>query len=259
MRRGSLQALLALGLPALSRATGTIRASPDPCIADSSGTCAVAVSYHASGVAQAALMASVDGGQEIMVACGLDSAGNGSQSIPWMTAGHSVEFRLYAAAPDCGASEASALAQVTVSALPKPWPAPKSAVGLNAFDLAFQYLGRTSGGDGSPVYQKVTKAMAKKSIKDAMNIGVGYFRVAISGFGPELYGTEGDLDLWLDPETKAAYWSLLDEMMGDLNASGIRIIPSFFWNWVQFPSMTGETVTQMISDPNSKSYGLFLS
>ena len=129
------------------------------------------------------------------------------------------------------------------------------SVGLNKFDLFMQYLGRNFGGLTGPAFQKVSRAMAIKAIIDARNIGVTYFRVSATGFAPAEYGEAGDLDLWqTNPQT---YWATFDTMMTDLGAAGIRIVPVFVWNVLQFPAMTSdETITDLIADSTSDSYRL---
>src|SRR5215467_1933000 len=121
-------------------------------------------------------------------------------------------------------------------------------IGLNKFDLALQYIGRASGGNGSPAVIKVTRAMARKAITDAAHAGVSYFRIAASGFTPD------DLELWTaDP---AEYWKSLDQMMADLRAADICVIPVLAWNPVQFPAIAGERLSDMLDDPNSASWQL---
>jgi hypothetical protein len=131
------------------------------------------------------------------------------------------------------------------------------SVGLNKFDLFLQYLGTASGGDGSLAYRKVTQAKAKKAIIDAKNIGVTYFRISVTGYGPDVHNSPGDLDLWRENPTE--YWNLFHEMIKDLNAYKMRFIPVFIWNQRQFPAMTSETVFKMMSDPDSDSYRLLTS
>ena len=70
-----------------------------------------------------------------------------------------------------------------------------ASIGLNKVDLLIQYLGTASGGDGSAEYRRVTRAMGKKAIIDAHNIGLKYLRVAVAGYAPITYGQRGDLDL----------------------------------------------------------------
>lgn len=129
-------------------------------------------------------------------------------------------------------------------------------IGLNKFDLFLQYLGVASQGDGSAAYRQVTRAMARKAIVDAKNINVTYFRVSVTGFFPVVHGQKGNLDLWRsDP---VAYWKVMDQMLADLDANGIKLIPVFVWNKVQFPAMTGETVTDLLVRSNSRSHALLV-
>jgi hypothetical protein len=123
-----------------------------------------------------------------------------------------------------------------------------SGIGLNKFDLALQYIGRASNGDGGPAHTQVTRAMARKAIGDAANLGVSYFRVSAGGYKPH------DLDLWVKNPTQ--YWAALDSMMADLHQAGICIIPTLAWNPVQFPTMASESVTTMLTDPKSASWQL---
>ena len=125
------------------------------------------------------------------------------------------------------------------------------SIGLNKFDLLKQYTGLASGGDGSTRYRKVTQAMGRKAIADARDAGVTYLRVAATGFAPSAYNRPGDLDMWL--KNPSAYWLLIDELMSDLEAFGMRAVFTFIWNPVQFPAMTGETVHDLLSNPQSRS------
>lgn|GEM_PF-1394965 len=130
----------------------------------------------------------------------------------------------------------------------------QSSIGLNKPDLFQQYLGRAGGGFTSPAYQKVSQAMAKKAIIDAKNIGVTYFRISATGYLPAGYDIPGDLDLWVENPTE--YWNLFDQMMNDLMANGIKIVPVFVWNWTQFPAMTHEKIIDMMTNPESESFKL---
>lgn len=133
---------------------------------------------------------------------------------------------------------------------------PVPAIGLNKFDLVQQYLGTASGGDGSAAYRKVTQAMARKAIKDAGYIGAPFVRVSATGYRPvkTKSGKPGDLDLWR--EDPVAYWRLFDQMMSDLQASNVKLVPVFVWNMRQFPAMSGGTLTDLLTDPESASYRL---
>lgn len=129
--------------------------------------------------------------------------------------------------------------------------AAEGKVGVNKFDLLLQYLGTASGGDGSAAYRKVTQAMGRKSIVDARNAGIPYFRISAMGFAPSVNGARSDLELWR--RDRAAYWKIVDQMMADLRDNGLQVIPSFVWNLRQVPAMAGETVTDLIANPSSES------
>ncbi|MGR8933850.1 MAG: Ig-like domain-containing protein [Gammaproteobacteria bacterium] len=126
-----------------------------------------------------------------------------------------------------------------------------AAVGLNKFDLAMQYLGTASGGDGSERFRKVTRAMGRKSIVDAHDADVPFMRIAVTGYAPSAYGKRGDLDLWL--HNPSAYWAQIDALMDDLEAADMRAVCIFMFNPVQFPAMTRETVHDLLTDPQSRS------
>jgi hypothetical protein len=128
---------------------------------------------------------------------------------------------------------------------------PTGSVGLNKFDLTNQYTGRASGGDGSPVYRKVTQAMGRKAIADARDANVAYLRVSAPGFAPSAYHRPGDLDLWV--KTPSAYWQLIDNLMDDLEAASMQAVFTFIWNPAQFPAMAGETVHDLLTNPKSRS------
>lgn len=140
-------------------------------------------------------------------------------------------------------------AQASIQA--EPAAAHRPSIGLNKFDLFLQYLGLASGGDGGPAFQRVTTAMARKAMADARDTGVRYLRVSATGYAPSAYGRPGDLDLWRHSPTE--HWRLFDQMLADLEAYGLRIVPVFVWNWTQFPAMSGETSAQLITNPDSQS------
>lgn len=123
----------------------------------------------------------------------------------------------------------------------------------NKVDLLLQYTGRASGGDGSPAYLRVTRAMAEKAILDGQDAGFAFFRVSVTGYAPIRSGSgqRSDLELWqTDPQE---YWTLVDKMFDDLDRADIQLVPTFVWNVFQFPALANETVGAMIRDPRSKS------
>ena len=131
---------------------------------------------------------------------------------------------------------------------------PQESVGLNKFDLSQQYLGVASGGNGSSSYIAVERAMARKAIVDASYADVKYLRLAIAGFGPSIPGERSDLALWLtSPEL---YWAAMDEMMDDLSRHDIQVVATLMFNPLQFPSMTGDSLGDLLRNPHSRSWEL---
>jgi hypothetical protein len=132
-----------------------------------------------------------------------------------------------------------------------------AGVGANKFDLLRQYLGRASGGDGSATYRKVTQAMARKALDDASDYGIPFIRASATGFAPSTFGEAGDLDLWR--ANPAAYWSRVDQMMDDLDARSLRLIPVLMWNLAQFPAMTNERISDLIKNDRSASWHMLMA
>ncbi len=132
----------------------------------------------------------------------------------------------------------------------------RGVLGANKPDLLMQYTGHASSADGSAAARAVTVAMARKAIADAGDVGFGFFRVMAAGFGPVAPPPAGapdqnDLALWRS--NPARYWQQVDAMFDDLDAAGIRIVPTFVWNPMQFPALANETVADMITNPQSLS------
>jgi uncharacterized protein (TIGR03437 family) len=127
--------------------------------------------------------------------------------------------------------------------------------GIDMMPLAMQYVGTTSNGYFQPWYRKVTQAMARRSIADARSYGVTFARISASLYGPIAHADDSDLGLWRD--RPAEFWSLIDQMMDDLDAAGLAIVPTLNWNYLQFPALTKkETVRDLMTDPSSESYAL---
>ncbi len=129
-------------------------------------------------------------------------------------------------------------------------------MGANKFDLLMQYTGRASGGDGSPAYLRVTRAMGRKAILDGADAGFTFFRVSAPGFlsTAATDKRKNDLALWFtDPQS---YWRLVDAMFDDLDRAGIRLVPTFVWNAAHFPAVANESIGTLIRNPHSKSRAL---
>ncbi len=133
---------------------------------------------------------------------------------------------------------------------------PSGQMGANAFDLVRQFTGRAGGGDGSPPWLRITRAMGVKSILDARDAGFTFVRVPAAGFGPSWPDSpvQNDLALWQADPSK--WWSDVDLMFDELDRAGIRLVPSLLFNLIQFPSLESETVTTFLTDPRSRSRDL---
>ncbi|MBV9824405.1 MAG: hypothetical protein JO001_01795, partial [Alphaproteobacteria bacterium] len=128
-----------------------------------------------------------------------------------------------------------------------------SALGANKFDLALDYTAPNPPPGADPAgYARVRRAMGQKAILDARDTGLSFFRAAITGYSPSGFDAKHhDLSLWLDDP--AAYWADLDAMFADMDAAGLRLVPSFVWNIAQFPAIAGDDIATFVHDPNSKS------
>ena len=89
---------------------------------------------------------------------------------------------------------------------------PFQRIAMNKFDLFYQFVGLASG---SPV--TLTRPQALHAMDDAVAAGVCCFRVAATPFWPV------NAETWLnDPAT---HWAAFDDMLAELNARGLKIIP----------------------------------
>jgi hypothetical protein len=126
-------------------------------------------------------------------------------------------------------------------------------LGANQFDLLQQYLGYASGGNGSPAYQRVTRAMGRKAILDARDAGFTFVRVSMSGYFPVVHnGPRNDvLPLWQSDPRK--FWQGVDALFDDLDRAGLKVVPTLLWNPLQFPALAGDTEADFIGQPASAS------
>ena len=105
----ALLALAALAAARTPAAAATLTATPNPVFAPS-GIGTTTIIWDATDAGFGQIFVSVDSGPEVLVAAGA----TGSQSLPWIQAGHTYDFRLYAGA---GHSSVIGLARVTTGAL----------------------------------------------------------------------------------------------------------------------------------------------
>lgn len=149
---------------------------------------------------------------------------------------------------------AAALAAGTGNAQPAGAGGLVAGMGVNKVDLFAQYMGTASQGDGSPEFKRVTRAMARKSLDDARDAGIRLMRVPVAGPTPFARDPGRDLGLWRT--NPAAFWAQMDEMMDDLDARGIRIVPVLMFSGKKFADMAGEDMGRLIREPASKSWPL---
>jgi hypothetical protein len=137
------------------------------------------------------------------------------------------------------------------AACAQPASPPTGKIGANKLDLFSQYLGTASGGNGSASYRYVTRAMAIKALDDARDAGIPYLRVSLLPGEAGRDKSRDSLELWKsDP---ASYWRAMDQMMSDLDARGIRMIPVIAAARYKFPLTENESLRDMIANPSSRS------
>jgi hypothetical protein len=148
---------------------------------------------------------------------------------------------------------AEGLLIVWLIALAAALPGSATELGANKFDLMLDYLAPSPPTGADPEgYRRVRSAMAKKAIADARDAGLSFFRVAVTGYSPSEFDTRNhDLSLWQSDPPR--FWAALDRMFDDLDAEGMRLVPSFVWNIGQFPAMAGDSIATFVRDPNSAS------
>lgn len=229
--------------------------SPNPCVLGKKNSCTVNVSWQARGLSTTTGVVWMRGGTGAFSRFACRDRGT---SVPaTILASTTYEFRLYEAASCTAAMPTQKpLGSVSARAITTMPATPAMSIGINAFDLPSQYQGMANGSNGSAEYRALTKQMGQKAIFDMSRTGARFTRVAITGYGPSTYATTTPhtLSLWIT--NPAQYWATMDEMMNDLAAQGMAVVPVFVWNLAQFPALTGETRTDFVSNPDSKSYKL---
>jgi len=231
--------------PNIRAAEGTITAGPNPVfVPTGSGSGSTTISWSTSGTSNAQIWVSNSGAPETLFAAGT----SGSAQATWIQAPCVYRFNLYAATGHNPEDRGELLGTAVVGGIEGDGP----SIGMNGFDLFTQYFGKASW-YASEGQKTVFKAMSKKAIQDAADVGIQYFRVSVVGWGPHDWGTtNNDLKGWIDDP--ASYWALMDEMVADLNAAGVKLVPVFCWNIHSFPSINLETTKDMMTNTNSQSY-----
>lgn len=135
------------------------------------------------------------------------------------------------------------------------FPPPATPVlGVNKYNLSLQYLGLASGGDGSVSWQRLGRALARKSLDDARYYNFAFLRISATGYGPRHPKDRNDLALWQSDPAK--YWQIIDTMMDDVEKRHLQLVVTLNWQSMQFPNIAGETRTDMIARPSSRSFEL---
>lgn len=220
--------------------TGKIRASMYAVPVDSVtmlGT--TKLTFSISGNSYMQVWVSCNGGSEALFAM---AQGQGSSIATWIGENSFCSFRLYyATGPNVG-DKSTLLDSAVVVGIPPVKP----GVGQNKMDIFMQYLGATSGCDGTPEYRKLLRKMAVKSIHDASELGTKYIRVAVSGFGVD------EISQWQNDSVN--FWNAMDDMFAAFNAYDEKIVATLVWNVEQFCQLTNDKLDEFVTNPNSPSY-----
>jgi hypothetical protein len=202
----------------------------------------------------AQIFVSANGGPEKLFACNRSFK---AAKAPWIKKGRIYEFRLYETESCDTPPNEPYVASVSVTGVQASPTAPQRNIGMTKFDLALAFLGRAFRGGGSEAYAEIGRAYAEKAIADARQMGARFIRFFASGWGPQYYDApvrKNDLVLWQsDPNS---YWRRMDEVMDMLDEYGVRAAPMLAVNIVQMPSLTHETVRDLITNRQSASYHL---
>ncbi|XP_062501784.1 uncharacterized protein LOC134178888 [Corticium candelabrum] len=95
---------------------------------------------------------------------------------------------------------------------------PIVGVSVNIVDLLWQYINTSTGG----------RPAAIKAMQDASSRSFVFYRFAASAYWPN------ELRLWFNTTTRTKYWQAFDELVGDAEKIGARLVPSIAWNQFAF-------------------------
>jgi hypothetical protein len=159
----------------------------------------------------------------------------GQVSPTWIQKNVQYAFKLY----DCSSgSKGVLLDQITVAGI-----APlQKMIGVNKFNLLYQYY-QYGIADNSPEANTVHKRLGQKSIHDAAQLGFNFMRVSVSFWAGK------DIGIWKNQPDR--YWAAVDEMLTDMTAKNVKIVPVLCWSVGQFSGFTGEPRTEEYANPNS--------
>lgn len=233
----ALTILFSYGINSLHAATGEIWASKYAVPVLVSGLGETKILWISTGTSNTQVWVRTAGPRTQFASAG--TSGNGL--APWIQQGVHYTFYLYEASGPLQADTIAVLDSVVVLGIAKVQP----QVGINRMDLHMQYYGSTSGCEWNQTVPclSVAKRLAKKSIQDAKYMGVGYMRVAVADY----YGDNWKTD-------SVDFWNEMDEMIADLKAANIKLVPSLMFNIHQFPQVLNSDMHTFVTDPNSSAY-----
>ena len=174
-------------------------------------------------------------------------------------------------------------AGVAVASLAGAWfAAPEgnaaTVLGLNHIALASEFQGYLGGcTPANPDCMTTVPEMAQKATQDAGDLGATFFRVAITGYGPQTDAANASTLTWeLAPwfndidNPNSLYWQNMINMFKYIDHKGVHLVPSFLFNPLAFPyyvrdaahavseldcstkgSLNSETIATMIQVPTS--------
>jgi hypothetical protein len=120
-------------------------------------------------------------------------------------------------------------------------------------DLSAGYYADVPKGEmDKDAYRYVRRQLAIKAMLDGRAIGLSFVRAMITGYRPaSMRDSRNDLREWI--QNPPVFWSEMDQLMDDLDATGMRLVPTFVWNPVQFSALAGDNLGVFLRDPQSKS------
>ena len=113
----------------------------------------------------------------------------------------------------------------------------------------------------APALLTVQKKLNQKLVIDAANSGATYVTLTVPGFAPlnpnQLRAGQNDLALW--QSNPIAYWQKFDEAIGMIEAQNLAYVIRD-WNDINvFPTLAGDNQHEFLTNPQSKSYLLYMS
>lgn len=118
---------------------------------------------------------------------------------------------------------------------------PYRAVGVNKHELLDLYL---AGGEAL--------ATARASLDALAALGVNVVRVRATSFWPAQIERT-----WLTEDARPAFWAAFDQMLADLEARGIRIVPTIAWHFGAWSDLGHHSLEEFVGDPLSPGRRLF--